>query len=117
MKKEYVTCPICGESDMPKEIEPDEECDQGYITCMNLNCGSNGGTNFEALRFANPEQESMRLANNMADAAGKVVGEEIKGACDPVSVFKISDALRELKECTIQFNKKRYLALIPVGKK
>ena len=36
--------------DMKKEIDTDEpELGLGYISCVNLNCGSNGGDNFEAL--------------------------------------------------------------------
>lgn len=46
----WVSCPICGEDSMPKVLEKDaDEPDQGYITCLNLCCGSNGGDNLSAL--------------------------------------------------------------------
>lgn len=38
LERDWVKCPICGEDDMRKE--------DGIIRCTNLNCGSNGGTNF-----------------------------------------------------------------------
>lgn len=42
---DWVTCPICGESDMRREKE-----DDGYlISCVNINCGSNGGDNFAGM--------------------------------------------------------------------
>jgi hypothetical protein len=36
-------CPVCGEPDMPYS----DDLDGGgfYMTCLNLNCASNGGTN------------------------------------------------------------------------
>lgn len=50
MKTDYVDCPICGQSDMPKELEPGADVPgQGYIKCLNLACASNGGTNMCAL--------------------------------------------------------------------
>lgn len=39
MARDWVVCPICGESDMRLE--------DGMINCTNLNCGSNGGSNFQ----------------------------------------------------------------------
>lgn len=45
---DWVNCPICGESDMRKETEASSP-DISYISCVNGNCGSNGGTNFSAL--------------------------------------------------------------------
>ena len=46
VRKEWVDCPICAESDMRKETDSD-----GYslIFCVNHNCGSNGGDNFSGL--------------------------------------------------------------------
>lgn len=47
---EYVDCPICGESDMLKE--------KSIITCTNLACGSNGGTNFCAVNLPSNDEET-----------------------------------------------------------
>lgn len=47
--REWVNCPICGESDMRKERESDCEAGEGYIHCVNLACASNGGDNSSAL--------------------------------------------------------------------
>jgi hypothetical protein len=54
MTRVWVNCPICGEDGMRKELETDaevadENCSDGYITCTNLCCGSNGGSNFNAV--------------------------------------------------------------------
>lgn len=49
-RSDWVDCPICGESDMRKQIDPDSDDGEGYIYCVNTNCGSNGGDNFAALR-------------------------------------------------------------------
>lgn len=40
---DWVTCPICDEHDMRKEVDEDGA---SLIFCVNHNCGSNGGTNF-----------------------------------------------------------------------
>jgi len=42
---EWVDCPICGESDMRGEPEGDGQ----LIYCTNLNCGSNGGTDYHGV--------------------------------------------------------------------
>lgn len=55
-RSDWVDCPICGESDMRKQIDPDSDDGEGYIYCVNTNCGSNGGDNFAALR-AHPAEE------------------------------------------------------------
>lgn len=55
MQKVYVRCPVCGENGMPKELDqeavddPTPGCADGYITCGNLCCASNGGSNYSAL--------------------------------------------------------------------
>ena len=41
-KRDWVTCPMCGEPDMPREWIQDAD-DGPYITCLNLRCPSNGG--------------------------------------------------------------------------
>lgn len=43
-------CPICGEDDMRHENENDGAEISTYIHCVNTNCGSNGGDNYENLR-------------------------------------------------------------------
>ena len=55
MHTDWVSCPICGESDMRKEAG-----DEGHalISCVNHNCLSNGGTNRAALPPAPPERLS-----------------------------------------------------------
>lgn len=54
MLVKWVNCPICGGTDMPKEIDENlskiEGTEIGYIRCSNLDCGSNGGNNFDALK-------------------------------------------------------------------
>lgn len=43
MISDWVTCPICGESDMHREVD----CHgNALIHCVNHNCGSNGGDNY-----------------------------------------------------------------------
>jgi rubrerythrin len=44
-RRDWVDCPVCGESDMRREA--DEE-DNVIITCTNHECGSNGGSNWSA---------------------------------------------------------------------
>lgn len=46
VKRDWVNCPICGEPDMRRE----EDCDgNALILCVNHACGSNGGTNYDAV--------------------------------------------------------------------
>lgn len=52
----WVKCPICGEGDMRFEKEQGGDEGDGYIHCVNLACGSNGGTNFSAV----PTPEAQR---------------------------------------------------------
>lgn len=40
--REWVDCPVCGESDMRKETDAEGN---SLIFCVNHNCASNGGTN------------------------------------------------------------------------
>ena len=64
-RKDWVTCPVCGESDMPKEMESGaDEPGQGYITCMNLACASNGGDNASVLltRFKDSLKNSLHVS-------------------------------------------------------
>lgn len=83
----WVNCPICGESDMRKTREKDCEGDEGYISCVNLACASNGGTNATALLTAHthsapPAQEIVDAIQGLldhaciADAAPEDVDEE-----------------------------------------
>lgn len=46
-KRDWVNCPICGESDMRREEDVDGNA---LILCVNHACASNGGTNADALR-------------------------------------------------------------------
>lgn len=64
--REWVKCPVCGESDMRKETDGDEN---SLILCVNHACGSNGGDNFSAVKMENlppiqepPERRSYREA-------------------------------------------------------
>jgi len=43
----WVQCPICGENDMEKRTA--DRAHRGLISCTNLECGSNGGTNFNGM--------------------------------------------------------------------
>lgn len=61
-RKDWRRCPICGESGMPFYQEKKPNGDEGYLRCMNLNCGSNGGINFSALpTVKEPEGLDARL--------------------------------------------------------
>lgn len=46
-KREWKPCPVCGAPDMRHEPEGDEG--NVIVTCTNLSCASNGGTNAHAL--------------------------------------------------------------------
>lgn len=72
MTKTWVDCPICGEDDMAfvPEAQPTQE-GQGYISCTNLNCGSNGGDNFAGDAMAKM-------------AVGILAASPFKAACDAV---------------------------------
>lgn len=73
MTTTYVDCPICGESDMPKELEPvADEPGQGYVKCFNLCCASNGGTNMSALPQSKDIDWAM-LIKERADADRELV--------------------------------------------
>lgn len=48
MQITWVKCPICGEPNMRSEPEGSEG--ESIIHCVNLACGSNGGTNFSRVR-------------------------------------------------------------------
>lgn len=49
-KTEWKPCPICGAPDMRHEPETSLDDEEVYIvTCTNLSCASNGGTNAHAL--------------------------------------------------------------------
>jgi len=66
--RDWVDCPICGESDMRRE--KDAETGLFYIHCVNLNCGSNGGGNFSALAAApspTPGDEPEKLRNRAGE--------------------------------------------------
>lgn len=55
-QRDWVKCPICGESDMRREHE--ENGEGFYIACVNLACGSNGGTNFSAIAPPQPASDA-----------------------------------------------------------
>ena len=57
--REWVPCPICGESDMEKVADGD---DGFIINCVNLECASNGGTNADAL-YESRKADAETIAN------------------------------------------------------
>jgi hypothetical protein len=60
MARDWVDCPICGDSDMQRETDQEGH---SIINCVNTNCGSNGGDNFNAIqdRFADLKDEIRKL--------------------------------------------------------
>lgn len=52
VKRDWVNCPICGESDMRREEDAEGNA---LILCVNHACASNGGTNADALEKAKRE--------------------------------------------------------------
>ncbi len=58
----WVTCPICGCSDMPWSSEGDDG--GGIIICSNLACGSNGGDNFDSVELPQQPLLQERPATN-----------------------------------------------------
>lgn len=46
VKREWVNCPICGEPDMRREEDGNENV---IISCVNHACASNGGNNANVL--------------------------------------------------------------------
>lgn len=47
VKRAWVDCPICGESDMRREEDAEGNA---LILCVNHACASNGGSNLAALK-------------------------------------------------------------------
>lgn len=45
LQKDWVKCPVCGESDMHRVIDDNGDA---MIECTNHACGSNGGSNWSA---------------------------------------------------------------------
>jgi hypothetical protein len=46
--RDWVKCPICDESDMRRERDPEGDT---LIFCVNYNCASNGGTNMNGIKL------------------------------------------------------------------
>jgi len=59
-RRDWVDCPVCGETDMCREVDED---DNPLITCTNHNCGSNGGSNWSALAPA-PGEDGTASSKN-----------------------------------------------------
>lgn len=89
---DYVTCPVCGEPDMPKKLEPSAPKGKGYITCMNLACASNGGDSAAVLltRLGVAKEGSSKDAARVEEKrshlhdevpAGAIGLDEIGGMC------------------------------------
>ena len=56
--REWVRCPVCGESDMKQITDADEN---RLIFCVNLACASNGGSNTSALSIQRELDSAHRL--------------------------------------------------------
>lgn len=46
--RDWVTCPVCGETDMRREVDPEGHA---LIFCVNHNCVSNGGDNMNGIEL------------------------------------------------------------------
>ena len=69
VKRTWVNCPICGEPDVRRE---EDKHGNALILCVNHACGSNGGTNFDALKRERPvrfveEKTVAVMAQEVAD--------------------------------------------------
>ena len=62
VKRSWVNCPICGECDMRREEDSEGNA---LILCVNHECGSNGGSNFDALK--RPTKTVATMAQEVAD--------------------------------------------------
>lgn len=82
----WVKCPVCGESGMRRIPEPDDP-EKGYISCLNLNCGSNGGDDFSAAN--QPTKSAPRV--HVYDAA---LGEEIMSLGKAVQRTSLDTSVR-----------------------
>jgi len=65
---DWVECPVCGESDMPKEA--------GIIKCNNLECASNGGTNTKGKFYRTPATPAPQAQGRSELVNGAIQGFE-----------------------------------------
>ena len=68
-KRTWVNCPICGESDMRREEDPEGNA---IVICVNHACASNGGRNCSALThelIPSREEAERMVPRWMGDAA------------------------------------------------
>ena len=68
---DWVTCPICGETDMHKVTDRDGNA---LITCVNHNCASNGGTNMSYIESSSPVLQRYTEATSAMDEAHELSG-------------------------------------------
>lgn len=72
--RDWVHCPVCGETDMRMEVEDGNR----LIFCTNHNCASNGGTNVEALAHVSPAMvEAAAQAFFKADGANSLTNAQM----------------------------------------
>lgn len=89
MSRKWIDCPICGGTDNSFELDADEPVNAdgrevGILTCTNLECGSNGGSNFSAVTINVPEpkpprEDALGLANAAMDAAVEIMAMQVYG--------------------------------------
>jgi len=72
-RRDWVDCPVCGESDM--RLEADEE-DNAIITCTNHNCGSNGGSNWSAFPLQPDVDATGVVSTNVQRSPAEVTSEK-----------------------------------------
>lgn len=68
----YVDCPVCGSPDTRKttQIESGEEISLMY--CTNHACGSNGGTNFDAVPVHDNAEAVLEIVNRLARGVARM---------------------------------------------
>ncbi len=66
-KREWVSCPICGEPDMRREENKDGDA---LILCVNHACASNGGSNADAIQATLLRRERAELDAAQAEWDG-----------------------------------------------
>jgi hypothetical protein len=89
ISRSWVDCPVCGEHDMRREVVEEEAA---LITCLNHNCGSNGGTNWSAA----PGQQTEPAAENKAS----VPPEMVAGAKNPEAALVLLAEIFTQGGCT-----------------
>lgn len=89
IKRGWVNCPICGESDMRREEDRDGNA---VILCVNHACASNGGSNSDALPKSRTRQSTLDL-----QAINRIVADQTRSVREQLTEMAV-----ELEECKHQ---------------